>query len=103
MQANGHDVRVTTLLIVSHVRVVTSLPNVFSIRTMKAAPFGLGTYAVKTARLFMHRIRAPSTSIGSGSRDRVGCRKKVTTRFEPAGSLNAVSYTHLTLPTSDLV
>jgi hypothetical protein len=41
--ASGYPPALTTLARVSQVRVVTSLPNVFSIRLMKTGPLGLGT------------------------------------------------------------
>src|SRR5262252_1303819 len=75
-----------TRLTVSQVRVVTSVPNVFSIKVMKTAPRGLGTYEMNTSLSLMQRMRAPSTSSGKDSFDGCALRRKVTTCFEPGGS-----------------
>jgi hypothetical protein len=74
---------------VSQVRVVTSVPKVFSISVMNTGPRGLGTYALKTSLPFAARMRAPSTSGGSESPPWCGWRRKVTTRLAFAGRRKA--------------
>src|SRR5439155_1442370 len=54
-----------TFATVSHVRVVWSLPNVFSISVMNTGPFGFGRYALKISPSSIVRMRAPSVSTGS--------------------------------------
>src|SRR5437762_541524 len=82
-RGGGHQsvVEPTTFVIVPQVRVVTSLPKVFSMSTMKTGPLGFGRYALKTSLPLMERMRAPPSPMGSASVEAGLARRNVTMRL----------------------
>src|SRR6185503_10485917 len=71
----------TTFLTVSHVRVVTSSPNVFEISVMNTGPRGPGTYAPNSSRSSSCSSCAPSSSTGNRGRFAGSARRNVTMRL----------------------
>src|SRR5206468_1564534 len=70
---------------VCQVRVVTSLPKVFSISVMKTGPLGVGRYALNTSLPWTARILAWCSSMGSLRLILGFARRKVTIRFAAVG------------------